>query len=254
MAILLSNDDGIEAPGMALLLEALSDEEELVVVAPLENRSGIGHAVTFDRPVRVKTFPDMPSGVKRVAVDGTPADAVKFALKHHMPEHPSLVISGVNHGLNVGVNVLYSGTLGAAFEALIHGVDALAVSVGYHAPADPLAVRDFTLESLACARELQARRARGDLPGRPFALNLNIPALPCSQIKGLRLTRQGRSGFDEYFHPDEHAPGHYHIHGEMRILDPDDTYDAAAVEAGYASLTPLHIDLTDETLLRAMRR
>ncbi|MBN2712229.1 MAG: 5'/3'-nucleotidase SurE, partial [Planctomycetes bacterium] len=131
MTILISNDDGIEAPGIAMLVEALAGIDELVVVAPRENRSGIGHAVTFDSPVKIEEMPPAPCGAQRIAVYGTPADSVKYAIKKHLIERPGLVVTGVNRGLNVGVNVLYSGTIGAAFEGLIHGINAVAVSASY---------------------------------------------------------------------------------------------------------------------------
>jgi 5'-nucleotidase len=245
--ILLSNDDGVNADGLAMLAESLMGRFELEIAAPLRNRSGIGHAVTFDRPIEVVTMPPFRGTVKRVAIDGTPADAVKFAIKHHLDNRPELVVTGVNNGPNVGVNILYSGTVGAAFEALIHGICAVATSVEHNRPADPEAVSYYINQVVDMAFNLIND---ADASFIPFCLNLNIPSLPLKEIKGLRVCKQGISGFDESFH--QVGENTFQIDGPMTIRDPDEYYDAAALQAGYATVTPLWINFAHPEIMKKL--
>ena len=253
MTFLISNDDGINAPGLAQLVDAIADMAECLIVAPDRNRSGIGHAVTFDRSISVSEHPDHARGSRRIAVDGTPADAVKFGIKQVLSKPPALAVTGINDGPNLGVNVLYSGTVGAALEANIHGVSSVSVSVGRHGKADPEALRHYIQATIRIALAADAKRLCTSEDSRPFCLNLNIPALPFHAIKGLRLTRHGVSGFDEMFHVcDPASPDQYRIDGEMVMRDADDSYDAYALQAGFASVTPLHIDLTHRELFASL--
>jgi 5'-nucleotidase len=254
--ILLTNDDGIEAPGLYALAAALTDYDSVFVVAPAEEQSGVGHAITIRQPIRVRHLEPRPAGVERLRVAGTPADAVKFALRHHLEEPPALVVSGPNTGPNVGVNVLYSGTLGAAYEAVIGGVSALAVSSEVQEePYDWAACLHFVRQVLPAA--LAAEHERREHPqshlrhgiARPFLWNLNVPARPLGAIRGLRLTRHGTSGFSEFFRPHGERPGEYRIDGVFEAEDASERHDAMALTAGYASLTPLQLDLTDEERL-----
>jgi len=251
MTILLTNDDGIHAPGLAHLTAALAGLDELVVVAPERNASGVGHSITLDHEIIVRHLDAGLHGERRVSVGGTPADAVKFAMKHELGALPRLVVSGINAGPNVGVNVLYSGTVGAALEALIQGVSSVAVSsadfdIPHYETAGHFA-RQVVIEALT----LEAER-RADRGALPFCLNLNVPSRPLAEVRGLRVTQHGRSGFAEFFEASP-AADTYVIDGVMRVHDPDETYCAAAVMAGYASLTPLQIDLTDRARLAFMR-
>ncbi len=252
MAVLLTNDDGIEAAGLRRLADALKGIGDLIVVAPAVNRSGVGHAITLDRAVKIREIPPETGCLSRLSVDGTPADAVKFAVKHHIGGLPDLVVSGINPGPNVGVNILYSGTVGAALEALLQGVSAVAVSVDCHGTPDWEAVRNYTRLTVKRGLVMEKRRRAEGAP--PFCLNLNIPARPAEEIRGLKITRQGISGFDEFFHQN-HDGSHdeWLIDGAMQLRDPDATFDAIALSEGFVSLTPLRIDLTDPELLERIR-
>ncbi len=260
MTILLTNDDGIEAPGLYALAEALADLGPLFIAAPEREQSGVGHAVTIREPLRVRELAPRPAGVRRLCVSGTPADAVKFALRHHLDAPPRLVVSGPNTGPNVGVNVLYSGTIGAAYEAVLNGVSAVGVSSEVQAIYDWSACCHFgrrVVEQALAWEDERRRHPEAHLrhgAARPFLLNLNVPARPVREIRGLRVTRHGTSGFEEFFTP--HAadePEAFRIDGNFLSHDPSEDYDAAALLAGYASVTPLTLDLTDEGFAREIR-
>ena len=234
-------DSGITSEGLTRLAAELASEHEIWVVAPLTNRSGIGHAITLDRPIRLHSYPPEKC-VRRYAVDGTPADAVKMAITRLMPQRPALVLSGVNGGPNVGVNVFYSGTVAAALEGVIQGVSAIAISVDNDAPAEWETVFFCVRRVLRLADEMCSEAPATRL----FCLNLNIPAVPLADLRGLRVTRHSASGFEEFFwqKPDD-PPDLYRIDGAMRIREESEDFDAAAMRAGYATLTPLTLDLTD---------
>lgn len=240
--LLLTNDDGVEAEGLAVLAETAAPLGRCLIVAPRHNRSAIGHGITLGKSLRAESMADGPCGIERLAIHGTPADAVKFAHKYFAA--PTLTLSGINNGPNVGCNVLYSGTVAAALESVLQGISAIAFSVANYehpryAPARPL-IR--ALVPLALRREAE-RLASGE---RPFCWNVNIPDLPYEALQGVRWTRHGASGFDETIHRVAEDPvDHYRLDGEMILRDPDGDYDAVALHEGYVSITPLAIDWTD---------
>lgn len=246
---LLTNDDGIDAMGISVLAKALAGLGQTVSIAPDANRSGVSHSITFDRPISARSREEKGFG-PRIAIDGTPADAVRFGLKHYLTERPRLVVSGINAGLNVGVNVFHSGTAAAAREAVFSGVSSVALSVDFHSvPHWDTAAR--------CAREAVELALRlleaGAGEAGPICLNVNIPDIPYASVRGLRLTRHGRSGFMDAFHPEPDREGRFLPVGEWKLTDPHDEYDTAAVRAGYVSVTPLQIDLTDHGILEMIR-
>ncbi len=250
MTLLITNDDGIEAPGIAHLTLAMSGIDTVFVAAPLKNCSAIGHAITIDRDICVKSFSPKHGAQQRLGVDGTPADAVKYALKHHWHTLPDLVVSGINAGPNVGYNVHYSGTVGAAFEALFHGVSSVAVSCGDFAEPEYRTAVYFAEKVVRLALKMEKERLAGNaLP--PFCLNLNVPSMPIEQVKGLIFTRHGTSGFDEFFVPQNGDDDNkrFRIDGIMKIRDQSTEFGGNALDAGYASVTPLKLDLTDYRLL-----
>lgn len=238
--ILISNDDGIDAAGIQALASALDGLGDLVVVAPITEQSAVGHAITIRDPVRARTWPFRgPSGdVEAYAVTGTPADCVKLALHRLLPRRPDLVCSGINHGPNTAVNVIYSGTVSAATEAAILGIDSVAFSLSAWGNAD--------FESAGgWARRIAAQvLARGLPPG--LLLNVNLPYLPYDEVKGVRVTRQARARWDETFDPrmDPYDQPYYWLMGKFVNMDEGDDTDLEAIEAGYVSLTPIHYDLT----------
>lgn len=242
MLILVTNDDGIEAAGLAALAEAMAALGEVFVVAPDGNRSANSHSVTLERPLRlVEVRPNW------FACDGTPTDAVHLALNGLLRgRRPALAVSGINHGGNLGQDVTYSGTVMAAFEATLIGVPALAVSVD--------ARQDFVFSGAAATAVAVAREilARGLPPGT--LLNLNVPNLPPEQLKGLKATREGRRLYgDEIVEcVDPRGKKYYWIAGQELGFEPIDGSDMVAVREGYASLTPITCDMTDHRFLREM--
>lgn len=252
MKILLTNDDGIYAEGMCQLVELMRPlGHELTVVAPHKNNSGAGHAITLWREVEIRKIEPVPGISERWYVDGTPVDAVKFALGNHIIA-PDLVVSGINNGPNMGRNTFYSGTVGAALEAQFHGICSVALSVhNWSEPLwDPAITHGRTI--IKHAVELAQERKRDG--GQPFLLNANFPDLPAAQIKGFRATRQGQSGFVERFYPSEGGkPHHYFLAGDLTAPDTDPQIDTVAVSEGYISITPLYPQITSEEDLSSMQ-
>ena len=247
LRILLTNDDGIAAPGIAALWRAVRDLGEVTVVAPDSERSAVGHAITLADPLRVADY-EGPDGLVGHAVSGTPADCVKIAVRAILPRPPDLVLSGINQGANMGTNLLYSGTVSAATEAAMLGVPAAAIS---------LADRHFSdfSAAAACARRIAVEIGRRGLP-RGISLNVNVPPLPAAAIRGTVLARQGRvrvlEWFDRRIDPRER---HYYWMVAERLEDEADagsSVDDAVVSAGFISVTPINFDLTDERMLEAL--
>lgn len=238
--ILLCNDDGIHAPGIEALADALDGLGELFVVAPMTEQSAVGHAITIRDPVRAHEVEfDLSSGpVPAWGVDGTPADSVKLACHELLDAPPSLVVSGINQGPNTAVNVLYSGTVSAATEASILGMDAVAISLcDWSQPTFEVASR--------WARTIVERVLETGLPPG-ILLNVNVPSLPADEIKGVALTRQARSrweeGFEERVDPSDRS--YYWLSGTFVNLDDGSETDLAAIDRGYVSVTPIQHDMT----------
>lgn len=235
MKILLTNDDGIEAPGLEALVAALQGEHECLVVAPAKERSASSHSISLGQELVVEE-----QGPRRFAVHGTPADCVKFALSELKNFQPELLISGINPGPNTGVSVYYSGTISAAREGLINGVPAMAVSVRCRG-----AVSDFSFAA-SFTRSLIEGYEEKVFP-RDVVLNVNIPNLSESEIRGIKIARQAASRFIEEF-VQENASDHqriYRLAGEIQIFDPDGTTDDEVLSQGFIAITPLKLDVTD---------
>jgi 5'-nucleotidase len=240
LTILLTNDDGIYAPGLAALYRELQTLGEVIVVAPESEQSAVGHAITLINPLRVREVA-LDGGVQGWAVSGFPADCVKIAMAELLPHPPDLVVSGINLGPNVGINVLYSGTVSAATEASILGVKGVAFSLdSYDKNADFAAAARLARELLEQVRGWHAWN-------NGVCLNVNLPNLPGAEVKGVRVTRQDTGPLVEHFErrvdPRRHV---YYWLAEINarpVLDPDTDYGALA--QGYVSVTPIHHDLTD---------
>lgn len=233
MRILLSNDDGFQAPGLRALMHALAPIAELDIVAPEGNRSGASNSLTLDRPLRAYAQPD---GV--IAVNGSPADCVHLALTGLLPQQPDMVISGINMGANLGDDALYSGTVGAAMEGRFLSHPAIAVSTTNWAPRH--------LETAARAVvELLGKIKPQALPPHTV-LNVNVPDLPWSEIRGYQITRLGRRQPSEALIATEDPRGHklYWIGGVGSPQDGAQGTDFHATSEGYVSITPLCTDLT----------
>lgn len=239
--LLVSNDDGVDARGIAALAAALDGLGTVAVVAPEREQSAVGHAITVREPMRAHPWPfEGPAGpVWARAVTGTPADCVKLAVQKLLPRRPDLVVSGINHGPNTAVSVLYSGTVSAASEAVILGVPALAVSLCDWSP-------DADFEPAGVwARRLAARVLEDGLPPGVL-LNVNVPPLGLDRIGGVEITRQARGRWEEEFEErmDPFRRPYYWLGGRFVNLDEGTDTDLHAIEQGCISVTPLHLDLT----------
>lgn len=245
--ILVTNDDGLSAPGLTTLVQELrrSGRYELRVVAPQREQSGVGHCITLHEPLYAEAaeLPGELAPVPAFKVSGTPADCVKLAITNLFPEFkPDLVLSGINRGPNVGMNVLYSGTVAGALEACINGLPALALSL--EEPRQGL--WHFALASELSLPLIEAVLERGLPPWT--ALNVNIPNRPQRDLRGRRLTRQGLSGFQEYYVEEgpEGPRRRFRLEGTLRYRDEDEEIDAVALRAGWISVTPLGLSMGDE--------
>jgi 5'-nucleotidase len=246
LKILVSNDDGITAPGIHALARELRSIGEVTVVAPDKQQSAVGHAITMNYPIRA--IPFFKEGeLFGYAVEGTPADAVKLGVRFLLKDgRPDLVVSGINHGSNTAINIIYSGTVSAATEGTILGIPSMAVSLTTYGEAD------FGYAARVAARLAQMVAQKG-LP-RGTLLNVNVPAIPESEIRGIRLTRQGSSTWDDTFDVrlDPANREYYWLKGRLNVTDTDPEADQIAVQEGYVSVTPIHYDLTDRKLLSEM--
>jgi 5'-nucleotidase len=244
MKILLSNDDGILARGLGVLERACEPLGELYVVAPDREQSATSHSLTLHHPLRPVRL-----GERRWQVDGTPTDSVLLGVGVLMPDKPDFVISGINHGPNMGEDVLYSGTVAAAMEGLALGIPSIAVSFGGNALR-----ADALLDSqVGVLRTLLQHLT--SLPAFPpdTLLNVNLPPLAAEQIKGVKLTRLGRRVFSDSITRMQDPWGREIFWiggGSVEWSGPDDS-DFATVAAGYISVTPLHLDLTHRDQLDA---
>lgn len=247
--ILICNDDGIDAPGIQALASAMDELGEVWVVAPVNEQSAVGHAITVRDPVRARpwTFEVGSGKLKAFGVTGTPADCTKLAINQLLPRRPDLVVSGINQGPNTAVNVIYSGTVSAATEATILGVDAIAFSL--------CAWQGGHFEAAGRYAQIIARSVleRGLRPG--ILLNVNIPSLPFAEIAGIEITRQARSRWEESFveRRDPMERPYFWLSGQFINLDEGEHTDLGAVENGYVSVTPLQFDLTAHELMDEFR-
>jgi 5'/3'-nucleotidase len=236
--ILVTNDDGVHAAGLAALAAALADLGEVYVVAPDREQSAVGHALTLHRPLRVDQL-----GERRFAVNGTPSDCVNLGILGLLPERPVLVASGINHGSNLGEDVTYSGTVSAAMEGTLLGVLSMAVSL-----SEPDG-SGFD-EAGAVARAVATRLLVEGVP--PLTLvNVNVPR---GAVKGVRVARLGHRVYSEKAvrETDPRGRPYYWIGAGPPVWEEDGDSDIAAVHNGYAAVTPLHLDLTHHGALRGM--
>jgi len=244
--ILVSNDDGIDSPGIRALATALRQVGHVDVAAPDKPQSAVGHALTVALPLRAT--PHYWDG-ERIgwAVSGYPADCVKLAVKHLLPEPPDLVVSGINHGRNTAVSLIYSGTVSAATEGTVLGIPSIAFSLGDFSPT-----ADFTYAAKVAAWFAQVVTQR-KLP-RGVLLNVNIPAIPEEQVKGLRVVPQAESYWDDRYEvrQDPMDRPYYWLAGEHVILGPEES-DDRMIDAGYVTVTPVHYRLTDEPMLAELK-
>ena len=247
MNILVTNDDGINSRGIYELVIALREIGSVIVMAPLGEQSAVGHALTVSLPLRVTDF-HKDGEFFGFAVSGTPADCVKLALRTFLNERglpqPDIVVSGINHGRNTAVNIIYSGTVSAATEATVLDVPAIAVSLtSYDPDADFRPAAEFM-------KRLTPRVAELGLP-RGTLLNVNVPAVNTSEIQGISYTKQGASYWEDDFEKrvDPQERPYYWLKGKYILEDKDADIDDIAVRENRISITPIHYDLTNHEFL-----
>ncbi len=238
MKILISNDDGINAKGIFELAEALSSIADIVIVAPKTEQSAVGHAVTMKTPLRIEQI-KLNNRFDAFVVNGTPADCVKIGIRNILSSPPDLVVSGINHGGNLAINIIYSGTVSAAREAAIMGIPAIAFSITSHHPIYFEAARKYA-EQIAKV-VLSNKLKKGTL------LNVNIPHLPENEVKGLKFTRQGNSTWDDKYEEriDPYGDKYYWLTGVMKNTNITTNSDEEAISQNYVSVTPIQFNLTD---------
>ena len=246
MKVLVTNDDGIYAKGIECLAKSLSLLAEVTVVAPDVERSAVGHAITLNNPLRVE---EVYKGGRLFgyAINGTPADCVKIGINAIMNNKPDAVFSGINPGANVGTDIIYSGTVSAAIEGSIMGCCSVAVSVGDRRNPDYDFAADYSMKLLKML-------AQKKFPG--ILLNVNMPSIPPEKINGVRLTRQGKMQFRDYFDKRKDPSGrtYYWLTGEQTDSEPGDDIDSNALRDGCISITPIQYNLTDNGLFEQLKK
>lgn len=248
MNILLTNDDGIDAPGLEALRKSVSEIADIMIVAPETEMSAVGHAITLSDPLQIKKH-YKNDHFYGYAVNGTPADCVKigyWALLRDQPK-PDLLISGINQGSNTGINIIYSGTVSAATEGAILGIPSIAISLTSYESQNFKVAAGF-------ARDLAQTVIEHPLPDGVF-LNVNVPGIPEKDIQGVRITKQGRTNWVDDYHMYK-APNkreYYWLIGERREIPANDQIDDGAIEQNKISITPIHYDLTYYPLLEKMK-
>lgn len=232
--ILVTNDDGVYAPGIRALHEAVSSLGEALIVAPERDNSAVSHSLTMNRPLRVI---ELEKNI--YTLDGTPTDCVTIAINKILQQKPDLLVSGINPGANLGDDISYSGTVSAAIEGTMYDIPSLAFSLAGNAPYDfeVAAAVAWKLASMALARHLPPNTL----------LNINIPQLKAEELQGLRFTRQGRRVYQDSIQEtfDPWGRKHYWIGGGTVLWSGGDDTDEHAVRNGSVSVTPIHLDLTN---------
>lgn len=243
--ILVSNDDGIFSKGIRTLVEELEKLGHVDVVAPNTQQSAVGHALTVAVPLRIERH-EHNNKFFGWAVNGTPADCVKLAARQILPYKPDILVSGINHGRNTAISLVYSGTVSGATEGTMLGIPSIAVSLD-----DFSSEADFTAAAKFARRIAEQVLERGLPPG--VLLNVNVPALPEEKIRGIRVVSQGESYWDDRYDErvDPMERTYYWLHGDYVMVGEES--DDHALNDGFVSITPIHYRLTDEEMLQELR-
>ena len=246
LRLLVTNDDGIYAPGLLFLLRELAKLGEVVAIAPERPRSASGHAITLHKPLRINPV-HLPGGEIAYATNGTPSDCVVLGMSDLVGKPPHLVVSGINVGGNLGEDLTYSGTVSAAMEAAIFGVPSFAISVVAEEDPDLAPAARFAFK---LARQI----LRHGLPKDTF-LNVNVPATNARRVLPVEVTRQGRRRYEGRLEKRVDLRGlpYYWLGGELCETGPSPGTDVEAVKRGHISLTPIQLDLTDHSFLEQLR-
>jgi len=250
MHILVTNDDGVDAPGLLALVQEIKKLGQVTILAPDRNWSASGHVKTMHRPLRVEER-ILADGTPALAANGAPSDCVALAILGIVDDPIDLVVSGINPYANIGHDITYSGTVTAAMEAAISGIPAIAVSL--HTLGDHVGERDYSTSAFY-AKKISEKVLKKGLPDQTL-LSINVPNLSVDEIKGIQTTRQGlRVYLDELVRRvDPHGKPYYWIGGEFPSYNPLDGTDSGALDAGFVSVTPIQLDLTDYKLLESIK-
>ncbi|MDP6727060.1 MAG: 5'/3'-nucleotidase SurE [Candidatus Marinimicrobia bacterium] len=244
--ILVTNDDGIYAPGIKALWEAMSELGHVTVVAPNREQSAVGHAITLSDPLRVDKV-NRSNGFKGFSVDGTPSDCVKIATQALLEVEPNVIISGINLGSNTGTNIIYSGTVSAATEGTMLKIPSVAVSL------NSFESRDFAGAKKA-AKTVVSHVLEKGLPEKTL-LNVNVPAISENELKGYKITQQGNVAFRDSFEKRVDPKGrvYYWMTGQMFDPDEEPNMDHNAIMDNFVSISPIHYRLTNHDFLDELK-
>ena len=236
--ILVTNDDGITAPGLKALVEVASKTGNVIVIAPDSPQSGMGHAITVNNPIRIDKS-EVFGTIEAHTCSGTPVDCVKVGIFHVLKRKPDLIISGINHGSNAATNVIYSGTMSAAVEGAMENIPSIGFSLddfGHEADFEP---------TQHYAEKLIIKALKNDFPNN-VCLNVNVPKLPLKELKGMKVCRQANAFWEDRFDERKDPLGkkYYWLTGEFKDQEQADDTDMAALNEGYISIVPTQFDMT----------
>ncbi|MGB9594634.1 MAG: 5'/3'-nucleotidase SurE [Candidatus Poribacteria bacterium] len=242
MIILVTNDDGINSAGLKVLANSMSEIGEVFIVAPDRQRSAVGLSVTLDQPLRVENL-----GNKKYSVSGMPADCIELALHKLMQTPPDIIASGINHGQNIGYDIYHSGTVGAAIVGTMFGIPSIAVSI-----SDSSYKVYYETAGKIATKVVQAVVEKG-LP-KGTLLNVNVPNLPYSKIKGIEVTKHCNATYNIEIQDrkDPRGKDYYWVGGVFQLCGDHSKTDLEAISNGRVSVTPLHLDLTDYDMMKKM--
>lgn len=241
--ILISNDDGIDSPGISAIAEELKSLGKVYVVAPDRQRSAVSSALTIDQALRALPY-KLTDGVEAFAVNGTPADCVKLAICSLLPRKPDLVVSGINLGQNTSINMLYSGTVAAAIEGIIFKIPSMAISLAdFRADANCIPAAKY-------GKIIAERMLNGGLP-KGVLLNVNVPKLPMEEIKGIKITDYSDSEWIDKYEKrvDPFGREYFWFAGGYQINDSRDCADDVAIANGFVSVSPIKTSFTNSALV-----
>lgn len=246
--ILVTNDDGITAPGLRMLISIMRNIGRVVVMAPDKPQSGMGHAVTIQSPLRIHEIAKEPD-YEEYSCNGTPADCVKLGQKVIIKSNPDLIVSGINHGSNASVNVLYSGTMAAVLEGAMEDIPSIGFSLNDYSPQ-----ADFS-HTVPYVTTIARNVLSHPLPAG-VCLNVNIPAMNGTPVRGIKVVRQARASWDEDFEErkDPHRRNYYWLHGVFSLKDDGTDTDEWALSNNFVSVVPVQVDLTAHHALDQLRK
>ena len=245
--ILITNDDGVAAKGLQVLTQVAREFGDVIVMAPQNNASGLSHSIVSTRPIRAQEL-SREEGLTVCSCDGTPVDCVKLAVEHFCPRRPDLVLSGINHGSNSSINVLYSGTMGAAIEAVALCIPSIGFSLLNHSPQ-----ADFE-PGLPFIRQIIRTTLDNRLPAG-ITLNVNIPRLPSEEIHGIRICHEANACWNDGFEKriDPQGRPYWWLTGKFVCDDPSEGSDEWALAHGYVSIVPIHCDFTHHPTIEKLK-